>query len=277
MKFMLLILVIFLSLSVNANTPNARFLLSTFNSRTALPEQVAAAKTLLQYSGETLVQRQLIQLLQSSATPVALKIAAVESLCFQAINASTSHELLRSYGVERDLALKVALVKSLFFATHQNRDVRNFVTRVLQSEEDAALSEAAIFALASTSDDPQIARLLTNIMIDTRSDDAIRVASIKALFWQRSLDLQRELTRLTQNVREVAAVRVAGLKLLRVVWGASSAKDNFFIDLAENDPSMEVRLAALDGLRPQLEERDIRWFKLYRHPATGALRNPLED
>ena len=277
MKLMFLITVIFLSLSVNANTPNARFLLATFNTRTALPEQLAAAKTLLQYSGETQVQRQLLNLLQTSATPVALKIAAVESLCFQAINSNISRELLRSYGVERDLQLKVAIVKSLFLATNQNRDARNFVTRVLQNEEEPVLSEAAIFALASISGDQQVARLLTNIMTDSRSDEIVRVAAIKALFWQRNLDLQRELIRLISNVREVTSVRVAGLQLLRIVWAASNSKDNFFSDLAENDASSDVRLAALDALRPQLEERDIRWFKLYRNPVTGALRNPLED
>lgn len=277
MKLMLLMTAIFLSLAVKANTPNARFLLATFNSRTALPEQLAAAKTLLQYSGETLVQRQLLSLLQNSATPVALKIAAVESLCFQAVNSNTSRELLRAYGVERELGLKVAIIKSLFLATYQNRDVRNFVTRILESAEETALQEAAIFALASTSGDQQVARLLTNIMTDTRNDEVVRVAAIKSLFWQRNLDLQRELIRLTQNVREVVQVRVAGLQLLRVVWGASNAKDNFFMDLADGDASVEVRLAALDALRPQFEERDIRWFKLYRNPSTGALRNPLED
>lgn len=277
MKLMLLMTAFFLSLAVKANTPNARFLLATFNSRTALPEQLAAAKTLLQYSGETLVQRQLLSLLQNSATPVALKIAAVESLCFQAVNSNTSRELLRAYGVERELGLKVAIIKSLFLATYQNRDVRNFVTRILENAEETALQEAAIFALASTSGDQQVARLLTNIMTDTRNDEVVRVAAIKALFWQRNLELQRELTRLTQNVREVVPVRVAGLQLLRVVWGASNAKDNFFMDLADGDASVEVRLAALDALRPQFEERDIRWFKLYRVPATGAIRNPLED
>lgn len=238
--------------------------------------QVAAAKALSQFVSENETIRTLLAVAKDSGFETRVRVEAVKSLATEAQNSRTHRELIALYERESDLKLKAWILKSLYLAAPQSQ-VRNFLENVLKTERNDELLKAAAFAVMTTATTNSTTRILTIIINDNRFSDDVKVEALKSLFWLRKRDFYDFLENIALNKNVGTLVRVASVKLLQVAFHQSNERVNFLTGLAARETNLEVRLAALDALRPRFEERDVRWFHLARDPHSTYTRNPLED
>jgi hypothetical protein len=267
------------STTVYADLETRSFLLQSISSRSELSTRVSAVKSLKELVGNSDVSRSLLKLAGEVSQNIKLRQEAFSSLVPVSRSSRISRTLLSIYKKEQNVALKVSLLRSLWLAASTDQTVRRFIQKILLNSQDAndSLRQAAAFALQATINSSRAARPLTNIIQNANNSIELRVQALKSLFFYKHNNIVERLFKaLAYDESEKEEVRVTALKLL-MGHPSSSTKRRYLIDLSRRTYSDVVRNAAIDALRLNYNQQDIRYFHLFKNPKTGDLRDPLLD
>lgn len=275
----LLVFAIVLGFSLNtyADNTSRRFLLSALNSRTTSDIQLAAVKSLRQFASDSETLRTLLDVALNTSLDSSIRQEAIKSLANDARNSRTWKHFVSLYQNESDVAVKATVLRSLYLAASGNRQVQNFVEDALRSETDEVLQEAAAFGLLASAGNSQVANLLMQVTASQRHATAVRIQAIKSLYLYRSNRVEDVVESLAQNPETPSQLREIAIYTIQATFAASSRKRDLLMNLATRDRDQAVRLAAIDALRPALEEKDVRRLNLPVDPRNGISRNPLEN
>lgn len=271
----LLLLTMMLWLGTTFASPVSRFLITQLQTNPSVDVQSTSALALQQFTDRPETIQALTDVLINTRFAPEVKAVAIKALAMEARNARTSRLFLETYQRESHVPLKATILRSLWAAAEVNHQVKEFLEQALIRENEVMLQEAAAFGLLAVNHNRTYG-LLIDVVNSPRYAESVKVEALKSLFWNRSSQFKMYLESMVRDQRRSVDVRVAGLKLLQQAFVQSNQGGEFLTSISTSDPHQEVRLAALDALRPRFEERDVRWFRLHRHPVHNVSLNPLD-
>jgi len=275
-KLVLLTLCLGFATEVLATSETRRFLLSSLQTRNSEAVKVASIKALRDFAGQNDVERALLNLIQNNNELLALRQAAVETLVPFTRSSNLSRRIVALYTRETNVEMKKTILRSLWLAASSNNTTERFLTNVLHRELDQELRQAAAFGLMATITSTSKAQNMLNILRNRTLNTNLRVEALKSLFFWRNNRVENVLEALAYDKTEDSAVRAACLKLY-MSYPQSSSKRRYLMNLSRVSTNEQVKVAATDALRVQINQEDVRFFHLYKNPKTGELRNPLLD